>query len=89
MTLHLPTAARTIRPIAASSIYGMVFHEGMIWAIDLLKGFSGFINVEVEIATQCYYVNVLSFCSIGEAFCTSYVKLPMPNFNRTLCWCVV
>ncbi|MEL6501209.1 MAG: transglutaminase family protein [Cyanobacteria bacterium J06623_1] len=39
MTSHTPTAARTIRPIAASSIYGMVFHEGMIWAIDSRNGY--------------------------------------------------
>ncbi|MEL6787214.1 MAG: transglutaminase family protein [Cyanobacteria bacterium J06607_15] len=39
MTSHIPTAARTIRPIAASSIYGMVFHEGMIWAIDSRNGY--------------------------------------------------
>ncbi|MEO1342126.1 MAG: transglutaminase, partial [Cyanobacteria bacterium J06635_13] len=39
MTSHIPTAARTIRPIAASSLYGMVFHEGMIWAIDSRNGY--------------------------------------------------
>jgi len=29
----------TIRPIAASSIYGIVFHEGLIWAIDSHNGY--------------------------------------------------
>ena len=38
MTSHKPVA-KTIRPIAASSIYGMVFHEGMIWAIDSRNGY--------------------------------------------------
>ena len=31
--------AKTIRPIAASSIYGIVFHEGYIWAIDSHNGY--------------------------------------------------
>ena len=31
--------AKTIRPIAASSIYGIVFHEGFIWAIDSHNGY--------------------------------------------------
>jgi len=31
--------AKTIRPIAASSIYGLVFHEGLIWAIDSHNGY--------------------------------------------------
>ena len=30
---------QTIRPIAASSIYGIVFHEGFIWAIDSHNGY--------------------------------------------------
>jgi transglutaminase-like putative cysteine protease len=30
---------KTIRPIAASSIYGMVFHEDFIWAIDSDNGY--------------------------------------------------
>ena len=33
------TASKTIRPIAASSIYGIVFHEGLIWAIDSRNGY--------------------------------------------------
>ena len=32
-------ATKTIRPIAASSIYGIVFHEGLIWAIDSRNGY--------------------------------------------------
>ena len=39
MTSHKPTAAKTIRPIAASSIYGMVFYQDMIWAIDSRNGY--------------------------------------------------
>jgi transglutaminase-like putative cysteine protease len=42
MTSNKPTAVktiRTIRPIAASSIYGMVFHEDFIWAIDSGNGY--------------------------------------------------
>ena len=31
--------AKTIRPIAASSIYGIVFHEDFIWAIDSHNGY--------------------------------------------------
>ena len=31
--------AKTIRPIAASSIYGIVFYEGSIWAIDSHNGY--------------------------------------------------
>lgn len=31
--------AKTIRPIAASSIYGIVFHEGFLWAIDSHNGY--------------------------------------------------
>ncbi|MEL6442311.1 MAG: transglutaminase family protein [Cyanobacteria bacterium J06621_8] len=30
---------RTIRPIAASSLYGMVYHQGLIWAIDSRNGY--------------------------------------------------
>ncbi|MEM6613470.1 MAG: transglutaminase family protein [Cyanobacteria bacterium P01_C01_bin.72] len=39
MTTHTSTAAKTIRPIAASSIYGMVFYEDLIWAIDSRNGY--------------------------------------------------
>ncbi|MEN9518115.1 MAG: hypothetical protein RLZZ381_703 [Cyanobacteriota bacterium] len=39
MTSNKPTAVKTIRPIAASSIYGMVFHEDFIWAIDSNNGY--------------------------------------------------
>lgn len=30
---------RTIRPVAASSIYGIVFHQGYLWAIDSRNGY--------------------------------------------------
>ena len=33
------TATKTIRPISASSIYGIVFHKGLIWAIDSRNGY--------------------------------------------------
>ncbi|NJK54600.1 MAG: transglutaminase [Pleurocapsa sp. SU_5_0] len=39
MLSNKPTAVKTIRPIAASSIYGMVFHEDFIWAIDSSNGY--------------------------------------------------
>jgi transglutaminase-like putative cysteine protease len=41
MTSYQPSVAnaKTIRPIAASSIYGIVFHEEFIWAIDSLNGY--------------------------------------------------
>ena len=39
MTSHKPTVAKTIRPIAASSLYGMVFYKDMIWAIDSRNGY--------------------------------------------------
>ena len=32
-------ASKTIRPIAASSIYGIVFHKSFIWAIDSQSGY--------------------------------------------------
>ena len=50
MTLPQP-AAKTIRPIAASSIYGMVFHEGMIWAIDSRNGYLLQIDPETDNTT--------------------------------------
>ncbi len=31
--------SKTIRPIAASSIYGIVFHQGFLWAIDSQSGY--------------------------------------------------
>ena len=31
--------SKTIRPIAASSIYGIVFHKGFLWAIDSQSGY--------------------------------------------------
>ena len=31
--------SKTIRPIAASSIYGIVFHQGFIWALDSQSGY--------------------------------------------------
>ena len=41
MISHKPSIvnAKTIRPIAASSIYGIVFYEGLIWAIDSHNGY--------------------------------------------------
>ena len=51
MTSHKPTAARTIRPIAASSIYGMVFHEDLIWAIDSRNGYLLQIDPETDNTT--------------------------------------
>ena len=50
MTSHKPVA-KTIRPIAASSIYGMVFHEGMIWAIDSRNGYLLQIDPETDNTT--------------------------------------
>ena len=43
--------AKTIRPIAASSIYGIVFHEGSIWAIDSHNGYLLQINPETNNTT--------------------------------------
>ena len=39
MTQAKANLDQTIRPIAASSIYGIVFHEGFIWAIDAHNGY--------------------------------------------------
>ena len=39
MTSTEAAVNQTIRPIAASSIYGIVFHEGFIWAIDSHNGY--------------------------------------------------
>ncbi len=41
MISHQPSVvnAKTIRPIAASSIHGIVFYEGLIWAIDSHNGY--------------------------------------------------
>ena len=50
MTSHKPVV-KTIRPIAASSIYGMVFHEGMIWAIDSRNGYLLQIDPETDNTT--------------------------------------
>lgn len=33
------TTQKTIRPIAASSIYGIAFHNGMLWGIDTHNGY--------------------------------------------------
>jgi len=51
MTSHKPTAAKTIRPIAASSIYGMVFYENLIWAIDSRNGYLLQIDPETDNTT--------------------------------------
>lgn len=51
MTIDSPVFAtdkHTIRPIAASSIYGFVFHEGSIWAIDSHNGYL----LEIDPATD-------------------------------------
>ncbi|HEY9767972.1 MAG TPA: transglutaminase family protein [Coleofasciculaceae cyanobacterium] len=41
----------TIRPIAASSIHGIVFHEGLIWAIDSHNGYLLQIDPETDNTT--------------------------------------
>ncbi len=51
MTSNNPTAVKTIRPLAASSIYGMVFHQGMIWAIDSQNGYLLQIDPETDNTT--------------------------------------
>lgn len=51
MTSNKPTAVKTIRPIAASSIYGMVFHEDLIWAIDSRNGYLLQIDPETDNTT--------------------------------------
>jgi transglutaminase-like putative cysteine protease len=51
MNSNKPTAVKTIRPIAASSIYGMVFHEDLIWAIDSRNGYLLQIDPETDNTT--------------------------------------
>jgi len=51
MNPNKPTAVKTIRPIAASSIYGMVFHEDLIWAIDSRNGYLLQIDPETDNTT--------------------------------------
>ena len=41
-------ASKTIRPIAASSIYGIVFHQGFLWAIDSQNGYLLQIDPETD-----------------------------------------
>lgn len=36
---QIPARNSTIRPIAASSLHGIVFHEGLVWAIDSHNGY--------------------------------------------------
>ena len=36
---QIPARNSTIRPIAASSLHGIVFHEGSVWAIDSQNGY--------------------------------------------------
>ena len=43
--------SKTIRPIAASSIYGIVFYEGFLWAIDSVNGYLLQIDPETENTT--------------------------------------
>jgi transglutaminase-like putative cysteine protease len=38
-TANAVNLSKTIRPIAASSIYGIVFHAGWLWAIDTHNGY--------------------------------------------------
>ena len=51
MTSHKPAGAKTIRPIAASSIYGMVFYQNLIWAIDSRNGYLLQIDPETDNTT--------------------------------------
>ena len=51
MTTNKAPAGKTIKPIAASSIYGMVFHEGAIWAIDSHNGYLIKIDPETDNTT--------------------------------------
>ncbi|WP_019505043.1 transglutaminase family protein [Pleurocapsa sp. PCC 7319] len=50
-------ASKTIRPIAASSIYGIVFHEGFVWALDSHNGYLLKIDPKTENTTilNTYY----------------------------------
>ncbi|MBE9046228.1 transglutaminase family protein [Pleurocapsales cyanobacterium LEGE 10410] len=43
--------SKTIRPIAASSIHGIVFHEGFLWAIDSVNGYLLQIDPKTENTT--------------------------------------
>ncbi|MDJ0590315.1 MAG: transglutaminase family protein [Pleurocapsa sp. MO_226.B13] len=80
--------AKTIRPIAASSIYGIVFHEGFIWAIDSQNGYLLQIDPETNNTTilNNYYWsdfigatglaitdNVLWFTNREYVYCCSLV----------------
>lgn len=50
-TANAVQASKTIRPIAASSIYGIVFHEGLLWAIDSHNGYLLQIDPETDNTT--------------------------------------
>jgi len=52
MTFAKTAVKPTIRPIAASSIYGIVFHEGFIWAIDSHNGYL----LQIDPETNCTQV---------------------------------
>ena len=41
-------ASKTIRPLAASSIYGIVFHQGFLWALDSQNGYLLQIDPETD-----------------------------------------
>ena len=51
MTPKKAAVNQTIRPIAASSIYGIVFHEDSIWAIDSHNGYLLQIDPETNSTT--------------------------------------
>ena len=54
MTSKIATAvnaSKTIRPIAASSIHGIVFHQGLLWAIDSHNGYLLQIEPETDSTT--------------------------------------
>ena len=82
------TNAKTIRPIAASSIYGIVFYEGFIWAIDSHNGYLLKIDPETNNTTilNNYYWsdfigatglaisdNILWFTNRESVYCCSLV----------------
>ena len=90
MISHQPsvTNAKTIRPIAASSIYGIVFYEGFIWAIDSHNGYLLQIDPETDNTTilnnyycsdfigatgLAIYDNVLWFTNRESVYCCSLV----------------
>lgn len=72
MISHQPsvTNANTIRPIAASSIYGIVFYEGLIWAIDSHNGYLLQIDPETNnttILNNHYWSDFIGATGLGIA----------------------